>query len=161
MRTFFAFLLFASIAGCATPPSGHRIENSRSYSISRDAIWSNLMKFFSENSIQIKTLEKDSGIVYAEVMSVTPGLSVDCGGAGIWTITGTSALVNVLIGKTHAGEIAATVNIVGSQQRQLGARYRTVRCVSTGHIERGILDALAPAEAFDRWLPQKLKGFDD
>jgi len=153
--------LTLALAGCATPPNVHRIENSRSYSKSKDAVWSNLIEFFSENNIQIKTLEKDSGVVYADVMGVTPGLSVDCGGPGIWAVISTSATVNVFVRKASGGEVAATVNIVGTQEHQLGARYRTVRCVSTGHIERRILDALSPAEAFDKWLPQKLKGFDD
>ena len=100
------------------------------------------MQFFSDNSIQIKTLERDSGVVYAEVVAVKPGLSLDCGSPGIWNVRSTSATINVFIREAASGEVTATVNTVGVKHRQFDVSYQTVQCVSTGHIERRILDAL-------------------
>lgn len=62
---------FASLTlwGCATVPAkNYQFENSRAYSNKTyDQVWNGVIEFMTVNNIPIKTIEKDSGVIYSEI----------------------------------------------------------------------------------------------
>lgn len=135
------------LAGCATAPAHIPIENSRAIPLSKDVVWSNLVEYFAAGNIAIKTIEKDSGIIYAERMfSRGSDLSAyaDCGTAAMATPVGGAADLNVFVRETAAG-VNATVNARYRQSRasMWDGSIGSIDCSSLGNLERAILDAAA------------------
>lgn len=142
-----AALLAVSLSACATAPAFIPIENSRAIPHTKDQVWSNLVEYFASSNISIKTIEKDSGIIYAERM-FGGGSSVasmaDCGSDVMATPISTSADLNVFVRETPTG-VTTTVNARYNQSRQSAWDNSTIRveCASLGTMERTILDAAA------------------
>jgi hypothetical protein len=131
-----------AIAGCATPPAQHAFIKSNTYDQNFETTWTHLLQFFTSNNIQIKTIEKASGVVYAERLFVD-GYNVyaDCGTPGLAAILNTTGSLNVFVvanGKTTT----VTVNTTFNQVRQYEANIWTVACTSTGVLEQQILSAM-------------------
>ena len=85
---FIFTLLF--FTGCTTvQPTSHDFNAEKSYTASEPTVWDAIMDFFTRNSILIKTIERDSGIVYAEqefvgIQDPTYFESIaDCGSYGL------------------------------------------------------------------------------
>lgn len=136
----------AAVSACATAPAIIPIENSRSISLSKDEAWSNLVEYFATGNIAIKTIEKDSGIIYAERMfSHTAQISefADCGSSALAAPTGGAVDLNVFVRETPAG-VNTTVNARFRQTRtSFDGRMIVADCSSLGNLERRILDAAA------------------
>jgi len=66
MKKMIKLILVLAVAGCGTAPKVHNFERFRSLQVSKDEAWLGVIDFFTSNSLQIKTIEKDSGIIYAE-----------------------------------------------------------------------------------------------
>ena len=137
--------LLVSVAACATPPAYFPIENSRQIPLSKDAVWTNLVEYFASGNIAIKTIEKDSGIIYAERMFARGNdltAYADCGTDAMATPTGGAADLNVFV-REAAGGVNATVN-ARYRQNRLSAwdgSVTSTECASLGTLERSILDA--------------------
>ncbi|WP_453978583.1 hypothetical protein [Brevundimonas sp. Marseille-Q4549] len=148
MKKFAASLgLAALLSGCATAPAIIPIENSRAIPLSKDAVWSNLVEYFAGGNIAIKTIEKDSGIIYAERMFARGNeLSAyaDCGTDAMSAPVGGAADLNVFVRETGTG-VTATVNARFRQTRASGwtGTVSSTDCASLGSLERVILDAAA------------------
>ncbi len=136
-----AGLSCAALPGCATAPAEHMVVNSRLYDASFDTIWGHLIQFFTAHNIQVKTIEKASGVIYAERLFVEPDRSVDCGKAGIFAIKDTSGSFNVFVVPEN-GKTKVTVNVTYSQTRAFGEDRTTIKCASTGILENDLLNAL-------------------
>lgn len=135
------------LASCATAPAHIPIQNSRVVALSKDDVWSNLVEHFATSNIAIKTIEKDSGIIYAERMFATGNdLSsyADCGVPGMATPIGGAADLNVFVRETGSG-VNVTVNARYRQMRQSawGPGVTTIDCSSLGTMERDLLEAAA------------------
>lgn len=134
------------LASCATAPALIPIETSRAIPLSKDEVWSNLVEHFATSNIAIKTIEKDSGIIYAERMfSSVNDLRefADCGGATFMAPVGGAVDLNVFVRETPSG-VNATVNARFRQTRaSIGGNVGVAECVSLGNLERGILNAAA------------------
>lgn len=128
--------LFA-VTSCATPPKETAINNSRTYSISKDEAWERLLTFFTGNNIQIKTIEKDSGVIYAERAIVDTSMA-DCGQRPFAQELGRTATMNVFVRAVSAGT-QVTVNTSFSVNRRFDNQTWTDQCSSTGSLETQVL----------------------
>lgn len=142
-----AVLVFG-LSACATAPAFVPIENTRAIAQSKDHVWANLVEHFASSNISIKTIEKDSGIIYAERM-FGGGNSVssmaDCGVDPMARPITTAADLNVFVREAPAGGVTTTVNARFRQTRQSAwdNSMTSVECASLGTMERTILDAAA------------------
>lgn len=147
MKRFTALAISLAAAACAAPPALIPIDNSRTLGISKDEAWANAVEYFATGNITIRTIERDSGIIYAERMFGS-GNEVaqfaDCGTAGMSVPTSTTVDLNVFVREAGDG-VNVTVNTRFSQQRQSAwdNSISSVECSSLGVIENRILDAVA------------------
>lgn len=144
------------IAGCATAPQTFDVKNKREYQASKDVVWERLIRYFATNNIQVKTLEKASGVVYAERELTAAstwytdrgkvGDMADCGKTPFSVPLVQTIQLNVYVREESAGKSSATVTVTFrefyNQQASLGATS-PVTCNSTGVLETKILDVLA------------------
>jgi hypothetical protein len=137
--------LLIGLSACVTAPAVIPIENSRAIPLTKNEVWANLVEYFATSNIAIKTIEKDSGIIYAERMFARgndlAGYA-DCGAAALAAPVGGAADLNVFVRETNTG-VNTTVNARYRQSR-LSAWDGTVsstECASLGTLERSILDA--------------------
>ena len=137
-----AFLSAISLFGCATPPEYHFVAKSKTYEKTKDEVWSNLIAYFTSHSIQIKTIEKVSGVIYAEKLGFAGETYADCGTPGIAKVLNTVGSFNVFVEEVGSGSVRVTVNANYVQSRQFDVNYWTVDCYSTGQLEREILGRL-------------------
>ena len=122
------------------------VSNVEYYTRSKDEVWSELMRFFTSNNLQIKTIEKDSGIIYAENMQVTPSdWGQNCLPGMFDTPAGGQLATNIFVAEMNEKEsISVTVNtrVIGSFYA-LGANVPYRRdCLSNGNLERLVFDHL-------------------
>jgi hypothetical protein len=142
-------LLAFAMAGCATAPQTHQFQNTVTTSLPYDAAWSNIMDFFSSRNIQIKTIEKDSGIIYAESTTVDQRFA-DCGNPGLAVPLQNTASFNVFVRPLDSELTQLTVNSQHKQLRQFGGYPPVVvDCNSTGSLETAILQSVGAAQAID------------
>lgn len=144
----------ASLAACTTPAQVFEVRNSREYQASKDQVWERLIRHFATNNIQIKTLEKASGVVYAE--REFEGASTawwdrgrigdlaDCGKDFVSVPLAHSLQLNVFVADLPNNRASATVTVtfreIYDQKVGFGGAPKT--CNSTGKLETKILDAL-------------------
>lgn len=139
-----SLLAIVFLSGCASPPKVHSVEKTRMYNSDFEATWTRLIQYFSTNNIQIKTVEKASGIIYAERMLVDYSGFADCGSAGIAQVQSTSATLNVFVARAPQApnRTTVTVNTAYSQVRVWDRNIWSVQCNSMGALERQILGSL-------------------
>jgi hypothetical protein len=58
--------------GIAPAVAGQNFDRSRTYDASFDAIWTKLTKLLPSNDINIKTIDKQRGLIYAEATIINP-----------------------------------------------------------------------------------------
>ena len=141
-----AIVIALPVAGCYTPPTQRDVEHSRAFSASYDVVWAGIIKQFSSSNIQIKTIEKASGIIYAERSILGLGYKefADCGNPGLLAPGPVTASFNVFVQREEGDEprIRVTVNSSYSQMLRWENAVKYVDCVSTGALEAKILDSI-------------------
>ena len=147
-------LMALAVASCvSTPdtPNVYVVANQRTYERPYDNVWRHLMGFFAEGRLQIKTVEKASGIVYAENLTYREDAFADCGDPGrAEDVVGGSAALNVFVEPPRQGTTTTRVivNTKFTQRREDHDLSRTtVDCNSTGVLENALLDHLESTEA--------------
>jgi hypothetical protein len=138
-KYFVALAALVALAGCATPPKQTAFSNTQTYQSSKDQVWSDLLAFFTSNNIQIKTIEKDSGVIYAERSRSDPSMA-DCG-QDLAVELSRPATLNVFV-KPEASGTTVTVNATFEVIRSFDNRTWTAPCHSTGVLERQILSSI-------------------
>ncbi|MDJ1632246.1 hypothetical protein [Rhizobium rhizogenes] len=131
----------AALSSCATPPKATVFKNSETFSVTKDQAWEKLLAFFTSNNVQIKTIEKDSGVIYAERSGVDATYA-DCGQGGLAVDVSRSGTLNVFVREVSAGKTQVTVNTDFKIMRQFDGQPIIGECKSTGSLERGILSGL-------------------
>lgn len=133
-----------ALAACQSAPARQApITNSRTYEAPFDEVWSKAVAVLASRSIQIKTIEKDSGVIYAEPGKIG-GSYIDCGQSGLAGIVGRTATLNLFIKPEGAGSTLATVNLTARETRQFDTSTWNVDCFSTGLLEAELLELLVP-----------------
>lgn len=139
------------LTGCATPPLTYDFSPESSYKSSKDIVWAGVMSFFSEGNIQIKTLEKDSGVVYAENTYTSANSSLidqfaDCGKYPAMTPIGGLAGFNIFVSQSPKKEnvtVRVNTNFKKSwffSSALVGNITESIVCNSRGTLEKTILD---------------------
>lgn len=141
--------LSATLASCVTAPDVYDFPKSRVIPESKDVVWGRVVEFFASNSLSIKTIEKDSGLVVAERMFSAPsrgssvGAWASCGSEPLAVPVRQSADLNVFVRPQGSG-VSVTVNTRFTEVRQLGGyESLTLECNSNGSLEAMVLDAAA------------------
>ena len=141
----------AVLVACATPMKSYVFDSSREFSEGKDMIWGRVMSILTTGDIQIKTLEKDSGVVYAEQLRVHASEMeqfADCGTSGFGTIpTGPGTVsFNIFVLESPASGTTVTVNARFVQPVSVYAVIANVHelreCNSKGVLERAMLGSL-------------------
>ena len=139
-----------SLWGCATVPAkNYQFENSRTYSNKNyDQVWEGVIEFLTANNIPIKTIEKDSGVIYSEIDNFSkPSFSkffpiVDCGQPPLfWTGGIAFGSFNIFVSKATA-QPKVTVTTTISQQIRYENQVSQISCNSMGNFEKGVLDSI-------------------
>jgi hypothetical protein len=155
----FSISLIAVYAlACATrPPVQRDIDTARIVDKSYDEVWEGVIDFFATNSINIQTIEKDSGIIVSEPMKVSNqgklikgiilnnGISIcDCGEPGLNQLTFLYMKFNVFIKRIDKDRTSIKVNtqFTGNYYNALAKVAGTWDCASTGNMEKLIIDSI-------------------
>ena len=147
-------LFLAILTGCGTLPKEYDIESNRVYEAPMDVVWEGVIEFFTGYNIPIKTVEKDSGLIYAEHQYQKPqDVSAafygwaDCGDPSFMELDiGESLSLNLFVRDSgNTGQTTVTVNALFSRVTQVsGALFTTdivkTPCNSTGKLEKLIFD---------------------
>ncbi len=160
------FMSFVFISGCSAPqriaPTPYAVENERRVERPFDATWQSAVEWFATHNTPIKNIDKSSGLISTEYsMSMKDALVfMDCG-RGDSTMTGKVEMdnylgnFNVLIKKIDDNSTKVVVNVFFScavkkyrYENLLSTNYvleSSVKedCVSTGKLEKQILDYLS------------------
>jgi hypothetical protein len=131
----------AIVASCATPPKTYTFDKTRTYPISKDEAWERLLGYFTTNNIQIKTIEKDSGVIYAERALVDASIA-DCGDGGLTVDVSRSGGLNVFVRAISPNETQVSVNSDYKITRTFDTQVIVTPCNSTGLIEGQILRSI-------------------
>lgn len=137
-------ILLLALTSCYTPPDKFPIENAREYDLPYNKVWSNVVEYFAVSNTPIQTIEKDSGIIYAEVDFYKTS-HADCGKIGREKIRDAFGLVryNVFVKKLSETKTKVLVNTRFSNStvyNPLRTRDQRVECVTTGDLENEVLD---------------------
>lgn len=139
----FGMISLFALSACATAPKEYTFEKSRTFAKSKDEVWEKVISHFATNNIPIKTVEKDSGIIYAENLRFTPGQFADCGSSALEPPISGLVRMNVFVRPVSTDTTEMTVNSDFEETRQFG-QYppTTVKCNSTGALERQVFDSV-------------------
>lgn len=144
MRRAIAASAALALTACATMQT-YQFDNSRTYAAGEPAVWDSLMDYFTTNNVQIKTIERDSGIIYCEQIIALPEdieRVADCAVGILDVPTAGTASFNVFVRSDPdaAATTTVTVNtefVMGiNQLGSMQSRY----CVSKGALEAAVLD---------------------
>jgi len=128
------------LTSCSTTPATYNYDKNKSYSRTYDQVWEDVIGFFATRNIQIKTIEKDSVVIYAERNSFDETLA-DCGQAGIAHVVTRTVTLNVFVTRSE-NEPKVNVNTRFNETRQFDRSTWTVECNSKGVIEKAVLESI-------------------
>ena len=142
-------VLSVTLPACATMPVEHEVDRSRVYTENRDVVWERAVNFFAEKNLNIRTIDKSSGLIAADRQIKLPvtgfeGLA-DCGDDPLKRRFLQTVDLNLFVRTLPNGSTSVTVNTRFTEQRMLGYNLltlSTISCVSTGKLEQGVLAAL-------------------
>ncbi len=133
------------LASCYTPPQRYDVDNHREYNLGKDKVWERVVQFFAEKNIPIQTIEKDSGIIYAEPAFFGRKIA-SCGNFGSYEAEDEAegiVMMNVFVRPLGARKTAVTVNVsfrdIVYHDHFIYGRKR-INCESKGIVEKHILD---------------------
>lgn len=137
----------ALLAGCGAAPTKHEFNNTRTFDGSYDSVWDAVITYFAAQNIPIKTIAKDSGVIFAETTALDAPSSgfADCGKADIGVaIVANYARFNVYV-KHGDGRQVVSVNATFAQTRNNNLRHVSglnYDCTSTGKLETTMLQSI-------------------
>ena len=139
-----SILTILAISGCATAPGMHTVQNNRTYQVSYDQAWEDVVSFFASRNIQIKNIAKDSGVIYAETARFDDSMA-DCGKPGLFQVVGRRANFNVFVRRSSSGGTQVSVNTDFAETRRFENNIVNVQCNSYGTLENLVLNSVSPA----------------
>ena len=143
---FVVSLAIVFVSGCGsavpwiTPPAtGYTVNNSRLFAKSYNQVWGNILKFAGESGMQLKDVDKENGLIVAELVAFEDDIA-DCGKDATMQVIERRASLNILVHRSN-GEVVVTVNNEFKESRKMMTASDTVTCNSKGELERRILNA--------------------
>lgn len=148
MKYIYLVLLVICFSGCTpiryqygkeyiyTPPEKTSFENSRTYSENYDQVWKACVAVFAINNFQIKTMDKESGIIAAEAFYNPSDMNE-------MVSTGKTTEVQIEI-----AEKMKPSGFVGSGNAEYVKQYGTVDSRTQREVSRKTYDSKYPVTAF-------------
>lgn len=126
-------------AASATAPKSHRVNKSAEVLHGFDQTWTALIDVFSEHNWAIGNMEKDSGLITTDWMSVGDDGErfADCGSEGMAVVKATQVQFNVRV-KGDERVATLTVNTKFRQERYFDGNTFMADCNSRGTVEARI-----------------------
>jgi len=133
-----AVVVCAAVAALASAsaPKSHTFEKSMRTDGTFDQTWSAVIEVFADRNWAIQNMEKDSGLITTDWMSLGSDSSfADCGGSGIASVAKREIRFNVLVREEESGA-RITVNATFRELRTFDNQVAYVDCTSTGNVEQ-------------------------
>lgn len=146
-KSILALAVAAAVSACASAPETFDVKSSEEVQADFDKTWQAVIATFAENTIPIKTLEKDSGLIVAE-QSLVSYQSMEqiasCGTGSFVEVPSTGiATYNVFVRPVNAIVTKVQVNTKFAMQfRDTYNNFRVQDCNSRGTIESNILQSI-------------------
>lgn len=146
----------ASAASAGSAAKKRDIVTSAQISAPFDVAWAAVIRVFAERSWPIKVMEKASGLVATDAMTVPQDLAAlaDCGSSGLDIDQSMTLTINVFL--TTDGTITVNTKFTRQRQSTIDKSTRTVECFSTGVVEEAIISAASRAAASSTAQPSIL-----
>lgn len=125
-----------ALAASATAPKQHHVEPRMAISATYDQTWAAVIDLFAERNWAILNMEKDSGLITTDWMTLGadgPGYA-DCGGAGITTVRDTAVRFNVRV-REEGARTEVIVTATFRQVRVFDGQTSIKDCYSKGNVE--------------------------
>ena len=146
------FIATLLLAGCTSAPPVFDFDRTQIIDADKDAVWQAAMKFFTSHNLDIETLEKESGVVYARAetaLKFVSGASFDGGvaecpsGLGLTLVQAVDRTrVNLLVSEVEDGT-SVTINAAFTRNYPPDHMTSKTTCNSNGLLERAIFDFLS------------------
>lgn len=136
-----ALAAIMALSACGTPPKTYNFDRSNTYPVSKDEAWERLLTYFTSNNIQIKTIEKDSGVIYAE-RALVDASTADCGQGGLAVDVSRTGGLNVFVRSIGPKQTQVSVNSDYKITRMFDGQVMVTPCNSTGLLEGQILRSI-------------------
>lgn len=158
MNPFVLLLVSISMVGCASIKTGqvgeYSVEKNRTYSQPFEKVWVSSVDWFADHNVTIEKIEKSSGLLTARYLLKTNDSYLDCGKPEATGTLGAPKIdslgsLNVTVRSLGTNETKVNVNFFGEYKLEARDAWdgRPViasgRCISTGQIEREILNYIA------------------
>lgn len=155
MKKALSGFLILSVVGCASikvsPPVYQSFEKGRTYHLSYETVWTRAVDWFAGHNVTIDKIEKSSGLITAKYLIEVNQIYLDCGDIKVSGILGDPIVdkygtLNVTVRSVSDQETKVNVNFFGEYKFQANDAWdgRLIinrgRCVSTGNLEKSILD---------------------
>ena len=142
MRIACLVLGLTLLASCVTPPEPRESVLAQVFNLPEEAVWRNVLRHVTGSPFRIHTLDRDSGVVFAEYVGPRVESVLDCGRIGNEPIRG-EATLDVTINVISDDRTAVRARVLGYAAYWNDARreYVQVDCLSTGRFEPGLLNA--------------------
>lgn len=144
MRAF-ALASLVLLSGCFNAPKTYNFAKSEAYLENKDIVWGRLVGLLTSQNVQIKTIDKESGVIYAEP-SIGDGdvrSYADCGSGDSSPYFQHVVGINFFVRALSANQTLVTVNASISEVRDpWGGAPQMYACNSNGTLENKILIAL-------------------
>lgn len=154
-RRFLILVALGALSGCAqiatAPLPTAPVSSSRTEAIDYDVAWGRAVDWFADHNVIIDKIEKPSGLITARYTIQVGDKYLSCGVTSTSGFIGTPSVkqlgtLNVTV--RHMGQNMTRINvnffgeieIKGRDQWDGSAIYWHGDCVSTGELERQILD---------------------
>jgi hypothetical protein len=135
--------LAVALVASATAPKVHDVDKKLGFRADFDQTWTAVIEVFAERNWAIANMEKDSGLVTTDWMTLDrESPFADCGGAGISGVQRREVRFNVFVRDADDGTVV-TVNTTFRELRAWDNKEWYVDCTSTGRVESLIHDLLA------------------
>ncbi len=160
MTRIFALIIAAAVimalSSCSSykSPKSYNIENERIFSKDYESVWQRVISVFTEFNIPIRNMDKSSGLITTDYnLGAEIGQYVDCGtpAKGLYTyrFENTVMNMNIVVTKVSPAKTKVRVKVFPKSEyaayeynngRWYKAASEIINCVSTGRMEKNILD---------------------
>ena len=132
-----SFAALASATAPKPPPAG-QVKRTQEIAGTFDSVWNGLIDLFGERDWKIDKVEKASGIITTDWMSLSDtdaATFADCGSAPLASST-TTIRFNVVVRDSGGGTTTIVVNPTFRQIRRFDNQVGTIDCFSKGVVEQ-------------------------
>lgn len=138
-------VLTFTLTGCFSPPTlpkAHDFQKSWTIPSTFDQTWSATVELFAERGWHIDTLEKDSGIIGTDWLTIgRQSVFADCGTPGLLYPLRREVKFNVFVLGVATGH-SLTVNARFRELRMFNSQRTYHNCTSTGQLETEIYEQI-------------------